>query len=198
MLSTPEAKTEMNTPKVSLPCNYRSLFLTFFKIGAFTFGGGFAMIPLIKDEIVDRHCWLDQKECLDIIGITQISPGAVAINTAIFVGYKLFGLLGAFIAAVGIITPSFFIILIIASLFSQYQSNPIVQSFFTGVRPGVVALILAAAIKMGKGVLVSGFGYLMVALGLICVIVLGMHPIIAILLAGTIGYLTGLVVGKEG
>ncbi len=126
------------------------LFTSFLKIGAFTIGGGYAMIPLIQDEVVTRRGWIEESEFLDMIAIAQSAPGVIAINTSIFVGYKLRGLPGAIVASLGSALPSFVIILVIASCFTQFKDNSIVARAFMGIRPTVVALIVAPVWRMGK------------------------------------------------
>lgn len=126
-----------------------SVFWKFFKIGMFTFGGGYAMIPLIEKEVVDND-WIDNKEVTDMVAISQSIPGAVAVNMSLFVGYKLAKKKGAVTAVLGCISPSFLIILIIAILFRNIQDEKIVQHAFTGVLSAVVALIILSAIRIAK------------------------------------------------
>ncbi|MBK5245312.1 MAG: chromate transporter [Eubacteriaceae bacterium] len=128
----------------------RLLFLTFFKIGIFTFGGGYAMIPLIEYEIVERHQWIGSKELLDVFAIAQATPGVIAVNTATFVGYKVAGFWGALLATIGVILPSFMIISIISIFFVQFQKMEWVAYAFSGIRVGVIVLILGAVINLGK------------------------------------------------
>lgn len=129
---------------------YLQLFLTFFKIGAFTIGGGYAMIPLVQEEVVVRRKWIPEDEFLDLLALAQSAPGILAANTAIFIGYKLKGILGAVIATLGAVLPSFVIILLIAICFADYKDNPAVEAVFKGIRPAVVALIAAPLVKMAK------------------------------------------------
>lgn len=132
-------------------------FLSFFKIGAFTIGGGYAMLPLIEHEFVTRKKWVSQDEIVDIFAIAQSLPGVIAINTSIFIGYRIGGIPGALIASAGMILPSFLVILVIAVAIVGFQDNPYVQRAFAGVRAGVTALILLAAVKLGRGVVRSKF-----------------------------------------
>lgn len=124
------------------------MFLTFFKIGAFTFGGGFAMIPIIQKEVVEKKNWIKDEEFIDTISIAQSSPGPIAVNSSIFVGYKIAGFKGAIICTMGTVLPSFFIILIIAVFFTQFNNSPIFEKIFLGIRPVVVALIFSAVYKL--------------------------------------------------
>lgn len=126
------------------------LFLTFLKIGACTFGGGYAMIPLIKKELVENKKWIEEKDILDIIAIAESTPGPIAINAATFVGSKLHGFGGAFMATLGVVLPSFFIIIAISFVLGLMWDNPIVQYAFWGIRAGVLALIVNAFWSMYK------------------------------------------------
>ncbi|MCK4257595.1 MAG: chromate transporter [Halanaerobiales bacterium] len=128
------------------------LFSIFFKIGMFTFGGGFAMIPLIEKEIVEKHKWIEKDEFVDSISLTQTVPGPVAVNLSVLIGYNLSGIPGAIISVFGIALPSFTIILIIASFFEQFSNNPLITRAFMGIRPAVVALILYSAFKLSKNI----------------------------------------------
>lgn len=130
--------------------NYWQIFGSFFKIGAFTLGGGYAMIPLIQKEVVDRKGWLREEEFVEMLAIAQSCPGPLALNTAIFVGYKTCGLRGVLCSSLGTILPSFIIILLIAMVFTDFKNNPGVERVFKGIRPAVVALIAAPLWQMGK------------------------------------------------
>lgn len=166
-----------------------NMFLTFFKIGAFTFGGGFAMIPIIEEEIVEKRKWMEDYEFLDAIALAQASPGPIAVNTSIYCGYKLKGRLGAFVCTLGTVLPSFITILIIASVFYEFRSNPIVDQVFFGIRPAVVALILSAVYKMLKKVK-FGYNKLLVSLATLLIMVFTQISPIWIVLAGALGSVT--------
>ncbi len=129
---------------------YRELFWVFFKIGAFTFGGGYAMIPLIRNEVVNKKKWLDDDEFMDMLAIAQSVPGPISLNTAVFVGNKKLGFKGSLFTGAGIILPSFIVILLIAILFTQFKDNPVVERVFKGIRPAIVALIAAPLLSLGK------------------------------------------------
>ena len=135
---------------MSLLKQYWELFLVFFKIGAFTFGGGYAMIPLIRNEVVNRKLWLNDDEFMDMLALAQSAPGPISLNTALFVGNKQLGFKGSLFCGLGIILPSFIIILIIAVLFTQFKENPVIESIFKGIRPAVVALIAAPLLGLSK------------------------------------------------
>lgn len=126
-----------------------NIFLVFAKIGSFTIGGGYAMIPLIRDELVKRG-WLSEEELPDIVALAQSAPGVLAVNMSIFAGYKMRGLKGSIAATLGSALPSFLIILMIAMLFTGYQDNPVVIRIFKGIRPVVVSLIAVPMINMAR------------------------------------------------
>ena len=126
------------------------IFLTFFKIGAFTFGGGYAMVPLIQREASEKHGWVTDEDILDIIAIAESTPGPIAINSATFVGYRACGVAGSACATLGVVLPSFLIILAISGILRQFQENVYVQYAFRGIRCGVLALILKAMWGMYK------------------------------------------------
>lgn len=128
----------------------KALFLTFFKIGLFTFGGGYAMIPLIEYEIVEQHHWIESEDILDIFAIASAAPGVIAVNTATFVGYRVAGFWGSLLSTVGIALPSYVIISTIAIFYQQFKSMEWVNYAFSGIRVGVIVLILGAVIEMGK------------------------------------------------
>lgn len=124
------------------------LFWTYIKIGTFTIGGGYAMLPLIEREVVDKHHWIDGQEFLDMIALAQAAPGLIAVNSAIFIGWKIYGWRGVVATVLGAVLPSFLIILLIAMVFRDIHEYPMVEAVFKGVRPAVVALIAATVIRM--------------------------------------------------
>ena len=126
------------------------VFVTFFKIGAFTFGGGYAMIPLIQRETVDNHKWVTEDDILEIIAIAESTPGPIAINSATFVGYRTCGVLGSAAATLGVVLPSFVIIFAISFVLRQFQELKAVQYAFQGIRAGVMALLCKALWGMYK------------------------------------------------
>ena len=129
---------------------YLKLFISFFKIGAFTFGGGWAMIPLIEREVVDKQNWIKREDFVDALAIAQSVPGVLAVNISILIGNKLRGLKGCLMATLGTILPSFLIILAIAIWFVQTYDNPVVERIFKGIRPAVVALIVSPVFSTAK------------------------------------------------
>lgn len=126
------------------------LFGVFLKIGAFTLGGGYAMIPLVRDEVVERRHWMKDEEFLNMLALAQSAPGVMAVNTAIFTGYKLAGWRGVIAATLGSILPSFLIMLLVATVFIRFRNYPIIEAAFKGIRPAVVALIAAPLIRMAR------------------------------------------------
>lgn len=156
--------------------SYWQIFIIFAKIGAFTLGGGMAMIPLIQNEIVKRG-WLDEKDFPDIIALSQSAPGLLAVNISIFIGYRLKGVKGSIIATIGSILPPFLIILLIAIMFTGYQDNPVVIRIFKGIRPVVVALIAVPMLQMAKKSNRSWQAYLLSAIVLAAVGFLKVSPI---------------------
>ncbi|MGO1468524.1 MAG: chromate transporter [Tissierella sp.] len=153
------------------------MFLTFLKIGAFTFGGGFAMIPIIQKEVVENKNWIKDEEFIDTISIAQSSPGPIAVNSSIFLGYRMEGLPGALVCTIGTVLPSFFIILIIAVFFTQFQNNPIFEKIFLGIRPVVVALIFSAVYKL---ITKAHLGYKDLAIAIIAALTLVIFRVTAI------------------
>lgn len=173
---------------------YNKLFRTFFHIGMFTLGGGYAMIPLIEEEVVNRQKWASKEELLDLIAIAQSCPGVFAINISIFIGYKLRGILGAVAAAFGTATPSLLIILLIAMFFKQFEDNPIVAAIFRGIRPAVVALIALPTFTMAKSARIGWTNCWIPILCALAIWALGVSPIYIILMAGIAGYVYGMYI----
>src|SRR5574344_2946232 len=170
---------------------YKDSFKTFFKIGAFTLGGGYAMIPLIEAEVVDKKKWVSKDEFVDMIAIAQSCPGVFAINISVFIGYKLKNIKGAICTAVGTALPSFLIILLIAMFFRQFEDNPVVAAMFRGIRPAVVALIAVPTLTMSKTATVTWSNCWIPIASALAIWALGVSPIIIIILAGAIGYAWG-------
>ncbi|MBQ2508038.1 MAG: chromate transporter [Bacteroidaceae bacterium] len=170
---------------------YIDSFLTFAKIGAFTLGGGYAMLPLIEAEVVEKKKWIDSKEFLDLVAVAQSAPGVFAVNISIFIGYKLRKIPGAIVLTLGTILPSFLIILLIAMFFQQFKDNRIVESIFKGIRPAVVALIAAPTFKLAKDAKISRYTIWIPVVSALLIWLLGFSPVSVIILAGIGGYLYG-------
>ncbi|MCQ2311612.1 MAG: chromate transporter [Paludibacteraceae bacterium] len=126
------------------------LFWTYLKIGTFTIGGGYAMLPYIEEEVVNKHHWLKGEEFVNMIALAQAAPGLIAVNSAIFIGHRIAGWKGTVACVLGAVLPSFVIILLIAMFFKEIKDNPTVEAIFKGVRPAVVALIAATVIRLAK------------------------------------------------
>ncbi|HHX28080.1 MAG TPA: chromate transporter [Firmicutes bacterium] len=169
-----------------------SIFWSFFLIGAFTFGGGWAMIPLIKRELVERRRWLEDSEFVDLLAIAQSGPGPIAVNTATVTGYKMRGVLGSLSAVAGAALPSFLTILAFASVLVRYKSAPVIDAFFRGMRPAILGLLAAAVWQVGKGSIRERSDLWFVAAGVFLLFVLGEGPVVAVLMSGLLGILSGV------
>ena len=176
---------------------FLELFTSFFKIGLFSFGGGYAMIQLISEEI-SNHAWLAQSEFIQIIGIAEMTPGPIAVNSATFVGYKAAGILGAICATVGVALPSLIIIMLLATLLFKNASHPLMREVFKGIKPVVAGLVLAAVITVSKSTLITetssqnwSINYQTLIIGLIILFLdvrTEIHPILLIVISGVLGY----------
>lgn len=187
MLQTRETETMK-------PESLLSILLTFLKVGAFTFGGGYAILPVIQQEVVKNRKWVTQADFSDILIVTQGMPGQLALNSAIQIGIRLRGTVGGLVAALGVTAPSVIILLAIAAYFYPLlRDNVYVQAIFYGLRPAVVALIAAAAVKMGREILHGWSGIILCATLLAFAIISGIHPILVLIIGG----LAGLVVCRR-
>lgn len=184
---------------------FLQLFYTFFKIGLFGFGGGYAMISMIQGEVVTRHEWLSSNEFTDIIAISQMTPGPIGINSATYVGYSAVvnagyshavGILGSTIATVSVVLPSFILMVLISKFFLKYQKHPIITSVFEGLRPGVVGLLAAAALVLINGENFGTYNWqILTSIVLFAGTFIASHrykvnPILLIVICGIIGYVT--------
>jgi len=170
---------------------YTDLFMTFSKIGTFTLGGGYAMVPVMEKEIVDKKKWLTQEEFVDILVVAQSTPGLFAIDMASHIGYKFKGIFGGIVGALGVAAPSIVIILLIAAVFQTFKSNIYVEKFFMGIRPCVVALILAPCFRMFKTAKITKYNCWIPIVCAILISLFDVSPIWCILFAGIGGYLYG-------
>jgi chromate transporter len=173
---------------------YWQSFITFFKIGMFTLGGGYAMIPIIEAEVVDKHKWISKEEFLDLIAIAQSCPGVFAINISIFIGYKLRKVKGAIAASIGTALPSFLIILMIAIFFSKFKDNPVVAAIFRGIRPAVVALIAVPTFNLARSAKLNWANCCIPIASALLIWMLGVSPIYIILAAGIGGFVYGTII----
>lgn len=161
------------------------LFWSFFKIGAFTIGGGYAMLPVMQREVVNRLGWLNEKEFLETIAVTQSAPGAIAVNTAILIGKQMAGMPGVIVGCLGAVLPSFIIILAIAIFFRDILTWTPALNFFAGVRPAVVALIGHVAWKMARRLVSTKASLFLFLLSLALIVFIpGLHPVLVILGSG--------------
>ena len=181
---------------------YFALFLTFLKIGLFTFGGGYAMLPMIQEEVA-AHGWLNQSELINFIAVSESTPGPFAVNIATFVGTRTGGIFGGLCATLGVILPSFVIILIVARCYQKFKSNKLVVGAMNGLKPAVVGLIAAALLSLsgtvffpqGLSATVFGTAHFYVSLGIFAVAVVlafkKLHPILIVLISAVIGIIAG-------
>lgn len=185
---------------------YLVLFYTFFKIGAFTFGGGYAMLPLIRIEVLN-HGWVTEEAIVNFIAVSESTPGPFAINMATYVGMETAGLFGAFCATLGVVLPSFIIILIVAHFFEKFKNSRVVKGLMTGLKPAVIGLILSAVISIGQtvffsnGIDLKAFSGIELYISLIIFVVMTTlalkkkHPILIITLSALIGIAVGYILG---
>ena len=165
---------------------YLNAFGTFFKIGLFTIGGGYAMVPLIEEEVVNRKKWISQEDFIDLLAVSQSVPGVFAVNFSIFIGYKLRKFPGALALALGAILPSFLIILAIALFFHQFKEYEAVENIFKGIRPAVVALILVPTLNMARTAKINRYNIWIPIITALLIWHFGVSPIYVII-AGIIG-----------
>ena len=166
------------------------LFTTFLRIGLFTIGGGYVMIPMIQREVVERNGWISQEDFLDLLAISQAAPGIFAVNISIFIGYRMRKTTGSIVCATGTVMPSVAIILLIALFFQQVRDNPLIEHIFKGIRPAVTALILVPTLKLAKAAQLNRFTIWVPALTAIAIWALGISPVIIITatIAGAVLY----------
>lgn len=165
------------------------LYSVFFKMGLFTFGGGYAMLPIIQEEIVDKRGWATDEEVLDYYAIGQSTPGIIAVNTATFIGYNKKGIMGGIIATLGIVSPSIVIITIIATFFKNFQDYVLVQHALSGIRVVVAALILSTVIKMYGDSVKDWLGIVLFIASFLILVLFDITPIIVIVVSAIIGIL---------
>ena len=174
------------------------LFLSFFKIGAFTFGGGLAMIPLIQKEACEKHEWVSDDEIADIVSIAESTPGPIAVNAATFIGYRVNGFLGAFAATFGVVLPSFVIITIISILLSMNYDLRIINYAFFGIRAGVIAILINALLKMYKKSPKGIFSYLLMLAAFVVVAVFKVNVFLVIIGCAILGLVYSAIVSRRG
>ncbi len=177
--------------------NLLKLFMTFVKIGAFTFGGGYAMIPLIQREVVEKKEWVTHEDILEIIAIAESTPGPIAINAATFIGYKVSGFRGAFCATAGVVLPSFAIIAAISFVLRQFENLKIIQYAFSGIRAGVLALIIKALISMYKQCPKSPVSYIIMAFAFLAASFLRINILVIIIGCTVIGLISSMAAERS-
>lgn len=165
------------------------LFVSFLKISPSSFGGGYALIPIIEKEAVQQRKWLSEKEIADVFALAQSAPGAIALNSAIFIGYRMKGKLGALAALSGIILPTFLIMIFLSLLFLQVHDHPKVEAAFTAIRTTILALIVYAALKMGKQAIVNYAAMIICIAAVLALYFFSswLHPIFIIVLGAIAG-----------
>ena len=193
MIPKPKGWFTMND-KIKKACQ---LFITFLKIGAFTFGGGYAMIPLIQREVVDNKGWITDSDILEIIAIAESTPGPIAINTATFVGFRICGFFGALLATLGVVLPSFVIIFCISFVLREFQSAKLVQNAFYGIRIAVLALILKALWSMYKQCPKNIVSYFLMATAFVLTAFLDVNVLAVIIGCAVFGLVSSMVIARR-
>lgn len=173
------------------------LFFTFSKIGALTFGGGYAMLPIIQREIIEGKNWATEEEVLDYYAVGQCTPGVIAVNTATFIGYKIRGVIGAIFATLGLVFPSLVIIMVIASFLQSFSSLVIVQSAFAGIRIAVVALIIDTVVKLFKSSVKDTLGIFICLIAFLLSAFLKISPVYIVIAAALLGLITKAKRGEK-
>lgn len=172
---------------------YTQLFTTFAKIGSFTLGGGYAMVPVMQKEIVENKGWLASDEFMDILAVSQATPGLFAMNMASHIGYKLKGTLGGIVGALAVALPSIIAILLIAMFFQAFKDNIYVEKIFMGIRPAVVALIAAPCFSMARTAKINRYNIWIPVVAALLICAFGVSPIWVILAAGIGGFIYGRI-----
>jgi len=163
------------------------IFILFFKIGAFTIGGGYAMLSLIEDEIVKKKKWLGHEEFLDGMAIAQSTPGVLAVNISLVTGYKIAGFLGMIVGMLGSVLPSFFIVLFLSQILLTYGNHPLVVAVFNGVKPAITALILISVYSIGKSANINRYNFIIPLIVAVLIKYFGVSPIIIIIATMILG-----------
>lgn len=174
------------------------LLLSFMKIGVVTFGGGYAMIPIIENETSKNRKWISQEDLLEVVAISESTPGPIAICAASFIGYKVAGVLGAFFATLGVVIPSFFIIFLISAFLENFNDLNIVKYAFTGIRAGVLALIIKAVVSMFKKAPKHIIAYVIMAASFLLVAIFSANVLVIILCSAVVGIVASYIARKRG
>lgn len=176
-----------------MPTSLLKLFTTFFRIGLFTFGGGYAMVPLIERDVVEKNGWVGKDNFIDLLAVAQSAPGVFAVNMAVFIGYRLRGKRGALAASLGCVLPSVAIILLIALFFRSFRHIEVVNNIFMGIRPVVVALIAVPVFNVARSAKLSWMTAWIPVLSALLIVQFGVSPIYVIIVAGVAGFIYGRV-----
>lgn len=171
------------------------LFLAFARIGGLTFGGGYSMLPMLQREVVEKKGWATEAELMDYFAVGQCLPGIIAVNTAVFIGSKIKGTAGAIAASLGVVSPSFLIIVAIAAFIQNFSDLPIVQNAFSGIRVGVCVLIFSSVIKLFKKAVIDKFTFALFAAVLLLSVFLDISPVLFVILAAVIGMIVYVLKG---
>ncbi len=174
-----------------------TLFATFFKIGAFTFGGGYAMIPFIQREVSEKRKWITDDDIFEIIAIAESTPGPIAINSATFVGYKIAGFWGSFFSTLGVVLPSFIIIIAISFALAEFEQLKAVQYAFNGIRAGVLALVVKAWWSMYKKCPKNVFSYILAAASFVVAAFLGVNVLLVVVGCAVAGLMYSLIAARR-
>lgn len=177
---------------------YFQILLSFMKIGVVTFGGGYAMIPIIENETSTKRKWISGEDLLDVVAISESTPGPIAICAATFIGYKVAGIIGAFMATLGVVLPSFVIIYIISIFLKEFSTYDIVKYAFTGIRAGVLALIIKAVVSMFKKAPKHILAYTIMAIAFALVVIFSANVLVIILSSAVIGIVASIIARKRG
>lgn len=172
----------------------KDLFVAFFKIGLFTFGGGYAMLPMLQREVVDRHHWVTEEEMLDYYALSQCTPGVIAVNTATFIGTKQKGALGGAVATLAVVCPSILIITVISMVLQNFASYAVVQHALAGIRIAVAALVVSSVIKIYKKGVKGLAGHVIFAVCLLLVVLFQVSPVLIVAAA----LVVGVIAAKKG
>ena len=173
------------------------LYFIFFKIGITTFGGGYALLPILQRELVEHRGWATDEEIVDYFAIGQCTPGIISVNTATFIGYKRAGVAGGILATLGFVTPSLIVITIIAALIQNFADYRVVQNAFAGIRAGVCALSLNAIVKLWKNAIVDKTTLIIFAVVLALSLILSVSPVIMVVGAGAFGIIINFMRAKK-
>ncbi|NLN17775.1 MAG: chromate transporter [Firmicutes bacterium] len=184
---------ESKAVRKAKPASLLEIFFTFLRVGAFTIGGGLAMLPLFEREVIDNKGWIEREELLDIYAISQSIPGVIAGNSSTFIGYRIAGFPGALSALAGVLTPSIVVILVIATSFTQFRETFYVAKALQGARTAVAALIILAAVRISRASLKNTFAVVLAALSFLVACFTNIDMIYAILAGGLLGVLAGKI-----